>query len=395
MENASRRRASTAASRNSPIAVELLEHIQNVSDSMPNTKQPFPPAVVHLLCDDLRRIRQLLIDNPSRGQARDAFRHVGGFMSVIDILKAFEGYYNSETLSRDEKTDFFELLRADLDVLSEALNDHPGNRRFFTNRVHGGGWKALQQALEKSGVLASDNETYEQLLGQLFAFALADEEFSTIFRGIGRDGKRISQTSTDRERTADTVKATDHLDVAKNLRRRFSGKEILRNPETFPLILAFWKTLLSDEEKASLPLSTAVLAVLQIIADIAIRNAASIHGTEAITLLLPLLFPSSDKRSPDSMNHALLRDLASSLMPFGINNLDDAYTLFRLASSSDVAAEFLLKSLQTSSPPLIQFDLSLHGYSCIELDTMGRTFPPTSNSTGYTLMAWFRISTLR
>jgi hypothetical protein len=395
----------TSASRSmtSPIALELQLLLKNISDILSSTKRPIPSANLHLLCDDLRRIRQLMIDNPSRTQARDAFRHVGGFKTVIAIPSAFAGFYKPAELSRDEKTDFFELLRANLDVLSEALNDHPGNRRFFANRVEGGGWKALEHALTASGLVTSldDGEGKEQLFGQLFAFALAEESLNTLFRGIDKlfappnsipSGNSEEPGNDNGQREAPAPLDVDG--VQRHLQQRFSGKEVLRNPDIVPVILKFWHMLTERPRttpKASV-LPVAVILTLKSITNHSIRNRISMHGTQAITQLVPLVFQRSEGGEQDDPTaRKLLRDLAKSLIPYGINRLDDACELFRLASTSDDAAEFLLDALQTASPSFIQFDLSLHGYSCVELPTLGRTFPPVSNSNGYTLTAWLRI----
>jgi hypothetical protein len=397
-------RSSTAASRSmsSPIASDLQLLLKSISDILTTTKRPLPSANLQLLCDDLRRLRQLLIDHPSRGQARDAFRHVGGFKAVIAILSALPDFYDPAKLSRDEKTDFFELLRANLDVLSEALNDHPGNRRFFATRVEKGGWKALETTLAASGLAASseDGEGQEQLFGLLLAFALAEESLSTVFRGIDKlfmpTRPEVTDGTLDMDKNVENRRSVtlpiDAEAVRKHLQQRFSGKEVLRNPDVIPVVLNFWQKLIQLPRTTPSVLPVAVIVALKLITDNSIRNSVSLHGTQAITHLLPLAFhDANDGESNDPAARKLLQDLAKSLIPYGINRLDDACQLFRLASSSDDAADFLLNALQTSSPPFIQFDLSLHGYSCVELPTLGPTFPPVSNSNGYTITAWIRI----
>lgn len=88
----------------------------------------------------------------------------------------------------------------------------------------------------------------------------------------------------------------------------------------------------------------------------------------------------------------MLQELADSLIEYGISKLDDAYYLFRKAASSEQAAEFLHRGMQTSrAPHFIQFDLSLHGFSAVELPDLGRPFPPVSQGSGYTFASWIRV----
>jgi hypothetical protein len=395
-------RSSTTNSRpntSSPIASELTVILKTLSETAATAQKPISSSVLHVLCNDLRRIHQLLIDNPSRGQARSAFRHVGGFPAIIDVLRAFSGFYDSSKLSRDEKTDFFEFLRADLDVLSEALHDHQGNRKFFSTRVEEGGWKALEQALAASGVVSASRhgDGQEHLFGQLLAFALADESFTTLFRGIeqspapsaaGEDNGRGLHKNTP---VGINREESEAKDIRRRLQLRFSGKEVLRNPEIIPLILSFWHMLVQDQN-SSFSLSLAVITALDLVAKISIRNAVGIHATQAVTTILPILFCKiEDGQILQPAAKEALQDLAKSLIPFGINRLDDACHLLRMASISEEAGKFLSYALQTSSPAFVQFDLSLHGYSCIELPTLGRTWPPASSSNGYTLTAWIRV----
>jgi hypothetical protein len=107
-----------------------------------------------------------------------------------------------------------------------------------------------------------------------------------------------------------------------------------------------------------------------------------------LSIILPLLF--ENKCAP--VEAGLLRDLADSLIEYGINKLDDAYYLFRAAATSVQAAEFLLQAIKSSrGPPFIQFDLALQGFSAIELPDIGRPFPPVSPGSGYTFATWIRV----
>ncbi|KAF2431524.1 beach-domain-containing protein [Tothia fuscella] len=399
-------RSSTINSRpstTSPTAAELQALLQNVSETTANSTRPISSSSLHLLCNDLRRIRQLLIDDKDRPQARSAFRHVAGFNVIIDVLRAFSGFYDSAKLSRDEKIDFFELVRSDLDVLSEALNEHQGNRRFFATRIQHGGWKALEQTLAATGFASalSDADGQEYFFGQLLAFALADEHFANFFRGIEKtreksnsNGENGHGPQSQEHETGSNGTAVDTKGIRGRLELQFGGNEVLRNPEIIPVILSFWHMLVLGQDsppKLSI-LPVAIITALDLIANLSVRNAVGIHGTQVITTLLPILFEkSASGQTLAPASKTIVHDLARTLIPYGINRLDDACQLFRLASTSEEAGKFLLYALKNRSPAFIQFDLSLHGFSCVELPSLGRTFPPQSSSQGYTLTAWIRI----
>ncbi|KAF2398110.1 beach-domain-containing protein [Trichodelitschia bisporula] len=386
MDVSPRRHRSSRTSAASPeqdkqITCDLQALISAITESL-----PFPPSLssIQLQCDDLRRIRQLLIDHPLPTEARDAFRRIGGFTTLLDLLRSLNGFYTPQ-LTRDQRTGFFELLKTALDVLSESLDAHPGNRRYFANRVPGGGWKSLEQALKDTGfgaVHSGEDNGGEQFFGTLLAFAVAEESVGSIFRGIHKLSKSRS-SSTSEEDPVWLVPLRDHL------RSTFSGHEILRNPEIVPIVFNFWRLLAEDtQEEHRIMLSTAVALAVKQIADLSVRNQIALHNNQGVSILLSVLFD-SESTSPAQR---VWYDLAVSLISYGINKLDDAWLLFRRASTSDRASEFLLQAMQGSSnPAFIQLDLSLHGYSSIELPSLGRAFPPTSSSSGYTMAAWIRI----
>ena len=92
-------------------------------------------------------LRQLLIESHEQTQTKDAFRYVKGFDVLLLTLRSISGFYKPAALTPPDRIDFFEVIRATLDVLSDALNEHSGNRRYFAKRVEQGGWSALEQAL--------------------------------------------------------------------------------------------------------------------------------------------------------------------------------------------------------------------------------------------------------
>lgn len=415
---ARRHRSSTAASRAPPMNNQIAE-LRTLADDLIRASETVPPTPDRLQTQSnaLRRMRQLLIDSHEHTQTKDAFRHVRGFDVLLSTLRSVSAFYQPAQLSAPDRIDFFDLIKSTLDVLSEALNDHSGNRRFFAKRVEGNGWTALEHALATTGIFAAQSNTkrddagQEQLFGSLFAFALGEEAVTRIFRDIDRKFERIqseakdaeSQNGHQHEETTTEIVVTSpppstrcgdtdiDIDALRaHVRTIFSGTEVLQNADIIPTILHFWKGLSAEDAPGtrSKPLSVAVLLAIVEITTISSYNKAGVHLTGVLSIILPLLF--DNNCAP--LEAGLLRELADQLIEFGINKLDDAYYLFRKAATSEHAAEFLHKGMRLSrGAPFIQFDLSLHGFSAIELPDMGRPFPPVSPGGGYTFATWVRV----
>lgn len=392
-----------------------IAELRSLADDLIKASETSPPTsdVLQSQSNALRRMRQLLIESHEQTQTKDAFRHVRGFDVLLLTLRSISGFYNPSSLSPPDRIDFFEVIKATLDVLSDALNEHSGNRRFFAKRVEDGGWSALEQALGSTGIFGGqskskrDDAGQEQLFGCLFAFALGEEAVTRIFRGID---KQVEEAQSKQEAahskdnagplTAEIVVSSPRsvysdfdvdLDTLRGqVRNIFSGTEVLQNPDIVPIILHFWLGLSGDDAPGtrSKALSVSVLLAILEITALSSHNKAALHVTGVLSIILPLLF--ENKCAP--VEAGLLRDLADSLTEYGINCLDDAYYLFRKATTSVQAAEFLYRGMQTSrGPPFIQFDLSLEGFSAIELPDIGRPFPPVSPGSGYTFTTWIRV----
>ena len=394
-----------------------IAELRSLADELIRASETSPPTadVLQAQSNALRRMRQLLIDSHEHTQTKDAFRHVSGFDVLLLTLRSISGFYKPDQLSAPDRIDFFEVIKSTLDVLSEALNEHSGNRRFFARRVEGNGWSALEQALGSTGIFGGqskskrDDAGQEQLFGSLFAFALGEEAVTRIFRDIDIkvEEARLESKETEAQPaeqgdgpSAEIVITSpralyDDLDVdidalRAQVRTIFNGNEVLRNPDIIVPIVNFWKGLSGGEAPGthSKPLSIAVLLAILEITVLSSYNKASVHITGVLSIILPLLF--DNQCAP--VEAGLLRELADQLIEYGINKLDDANYLFRKASISEHAAEFLQQSMRTSrGPPFIQFDLSLHGFSAVELPDMGRPFPPVSPGGGYTFSTWIRV----
>jgi hypothetical protein len=337
-------------------------------------------------------MRPLLVDSQEQTQTKDAFRHVRGFDVLLQTLRSLAGFYVPGKLSPPDRIDFFEVIRATLDVLSDALVGHSGNRRFFAKRVDGGGWAALEQALASTGICGGQSDTVrddaaqEQLFGCLFAFALGEEATTRIFRDI--DNLGVTGEASQQPQDSNTQ---FHLEALRgHIRSIFSGTEVLQNSDIIPIVLNFWRGLSGEEAPGtrSKALSLSILLAILEISRLSTYNKAAMHVSGTLTIILPLLF--ENQCAPEEAG--LLRELADGLIEYGINRLEDAYYLFRKAVVSSEAADFLHQGIRTSrGPPFIQFDLSLDGFSSIELPDIGRPFPPVSPGSGYTFATWVRI----
>ncbi|PVI05394.1 beach-domain-containing protein [Periconia macrospinosa] len=410
-------RSSTAASRAPPMNNQIAE-LRSLCDELIRLSESSPPTpdVLQSQSDAARRLRQLLIESNEHTQTKDSFRHVRGFDVLLLTLRSLSGFYKPAQLSTPDRIDFFYVIRTTLEVLSDALNEHSGNKRFFATRVEGDGWGALEQALASTGIFGGqstserDDAGQEQLFGCLFSFALGEEAVTRIFRDIDKQVEDAQaeqkpadtkppaeQESEDQTEIVVSSPRSVHSELGVDLdtlrsqvRTVFSGNEVLQNPDILPIILHFWMGLSGEKAPGtrSKPLSVAVLLAIREIIAVSSYNKAALHVTGVLSIILPLLF--DNKCAPTEAG--LLRELAEALIEFGINKLDDAYYLFRKAVVSEHAAEFLHLGMRASrGPPFIQFDLSLHGFSAIELPDMGRPFPPVSPGSGYTFAAWIRV----
>jgi hypothetical protein len=387
------------SSRSNPlVSPELQTLISNLEESTADRDNAHTVGTFRIQCDDLRRIRQLLVEDGTQGPAKNAFRHVGGFSTVLGVLQSLKGYFDPTQLSRDERTECFLVIKSVLDVISEALHAHPGNRSYFTCSVGSGGWMILEMALLDMGLgRMHDNEVLYQealevLFGTLFAFAIGEETTKGIFRGIQQVCERAESENgtSDLNRKSPRMTTSVEWALGEYVRNKFSGKEVFQNPEIVPTILKFWKTALLQSEDSDRS-SSLVLAVLMAIKNIQIsseRNEIALHNAHTLRPLLEVY--STDLKS--SQVEGLLRTVIERLLDYGLNNLEDAYLLFHNASSSEKMSSLVLHGLKASrSPSFIQFDLSLHGFSSIDLPAIGRPFPPLSSSSGYTIMSWVRF----
>ena len=362
----------------------------------------------HARTEALNSIRHSFCTNTQPNHIKDAFRHLNGFQTLLELVRDTCQKIAAGKRSGEELEVLLDLFDAILGLLAAALEDHWGNRRYFRTRVDGGGWASLQALLEVALQNIGNYEenvrlVAERLFGSLVAFALGDhglkQLFSTLRTHIDSQGDsrtkhpEVPLSKPDNGEIIANNAENEGSTGANDLTRGILGpRAFLCNPEIIPIIVELWSVLRREQhESTSNPCSQGLLLlpnILNSIVDVSTHNLVAVHKTGILTNLLPLFLESSI----NSAQEAELQKLAVALLQLGVTDLNGAHFLYRNASSSTAVAGLLrLTFIETPTPAYIHFDLSLHGFSSIELPYLGRTFPPMGPSAGYTLSLWIQV----
>lgn len=334
------------------------------------------------------RIRQTLLETSNVNYAKDTFRRLDGFETLISTLQEILGHDENQHNTTGDHSALLDLMQVLFGILSAALQDHKGNQRYFRCRTNGGGWEAVkrtsQALLQPSPAKQRSNSAViaERLFGSLLSCALNDETL------VGFFGKLNRQLDEDLNGRRDTDPA---LVIRQLLEKDVGALASLQNPEALSTMLELWNTLENasdavDDLGHSISLSVPI--IIAYVAGLSAHSLLALHGTGLLSTILSYMITTSH-----SANHiSELRSLAVPLLKLGVTNLNDAHLLYRNANSSPLIAELLFLALKMShSAPYVHFDLSLHGYASIELPNIGRAFPPVSSSAGYTLSMWLYV----
>ncbi|KFY04795.1 hypothetical protein O988_00508 [Pseudogymnoascus sp. VKM F-3808] len=414
-----RYRSLTASSTSAPpplteFTATLEELLLILKESLQNPTKSRADDIT-AISTTVQSIRQCLEKSPKPDRPRDVFRHLEGFQTILNTIRSVSGYYHPTTRSHEEKEKLFHLLAATLALLSDAFRGHHGNRRYFKKRVEGGGWAALEQAIASIGFGGSDFDTWSEnkLFGILLAFAVDNEKLYSLCQDI-QGSSFEKDSSPSKIKPEESTKAPEEEsaisqelvsrpaalgsdddgadEVAQMIEKDICDKlkdiDGLWNPDIAPTIIGFWKALPRNRPLALAPTSIVIILALSKISSASQANLLGLHSTGILSSILPLAF--DDGTGLSSPEQKAVESLCGSLMSLGLTSLEDARYLLR--NRSPRAAEFLLRMTKvTQNPPHIQFDLSLNGYSSIELPTLGRPFPPLSSTAGYTFAAWVYI----
>ena len=381
---APRRRASTSAASQESVA-ELQGFLDDLSQRADDSDND---GGVQKKIQAGHRIRQTLLETSSVNHARDTFRRLDGFDTLILTLREVSESYETHDNGKADISVLLDLMQIIFGILSAALQDHKGNQRFFRYRTNGGGWAAVKRVsltmvLPKHAKKPSNTAMIaERLFGSLLACALNDEMLTGFFGKLTRqiDGK------------LNDVQEKDQASFTRtSLEKDLGTLAFLHNAEALSTMFELWNTFEDVPEAEGILGHSVILSVpiiINYIAGLSAHSLTALHGTGLLSAVLGSVTTTTHSVSCV----AELRSLAIHLLSLGVSSLHDAHFLYRNAISSPTVSELLLSALQMShSASYVHFDLSLHGYASIELPNIGRTFPPVSSSAGYTLSIWLHV----
>ena len=393
-----RHRSSTSASKPqvpSKAAEALRGLLENVaSQCLRSGGEPYPliPKVIALLAQTKRHVASTGTPNVYQ----DDFRRFRGFQGLLDVLRAFSGYYDPRKRSYKDMESFFSLLEAVLNTLAMVLREHPGNKRYFQHQVAGGGWETLEQVLAGVGLGGAETQswTYCQLFGKLFAFALDDEKIDRVCRstsellvrdkdgGNGDDFEHISKDEIDEFEDIENRTLEERVGLA------VGQITVVEFPEPLRTVVGFWESIPRSRSSTPDHSSLLVLETLAQVTRVSVFNQAALHSTGALTRFIRRIFRVGEQDLTTEEAEKALK-ICKMLVQGGIN--DPADTQYLLSNRSPEAMEFCLElATKFRSPPTFHFDLSLRGFCSVELSNLGRTFPPQA-APGYTFTSWIKV----
>lgn len=391
-----RYRTSTSASNTGTSkSLEILDGLlKGLSDVAKARQDNGYPEISHLN-KSLRQISEYLA-TPNTPIFQDDFRHANGFERILNLLRAFSGYYDPRKRSDGDMLALFKLIGESLNVFSAALRGHAGNRRFFRYRVEGGGWEALEQVIASLGLGGAEPDAWINchVFGKLLAFALDDEALDLLCQSIAKtlrpdDEENPPQNDEDDGDGDqwDLILARSVENIGPSVREVVNSKSIIRHPEILRAVVSFWIAIPRTRVGPPSPASLLVLETISCVMSVSIYNRAAVHSTGVLSQFLRTVFGPSSTLS--TAEHEKVLTICKMLMYLGVNQPADIQ--FLLSTPGSEASEFCLQmTSKYSGPPFFQFDLSLKGHSSLELPSLGRSFPPQSTA-GYTFTAWIRV----
>jgi len=373
-------------------AAELGGHLENLSSNFSQTGGPQLQQELYTTINAIHCIRQSFRDDINPNRIRDAFRHLNGFQKTLGAFRNALECLRQLEKGLDTIQTFIDLFLSLFGLLTGALQDHWGNRKYFRKRVDEGGWDALKNILKKALEIedvGQQRTISERLLGGLIACALEDDTlnglFSTLRRRLGSGRDQHASSIGELSGKTKAARAEDIVKEALGL------QAFAHNPEAISVAFELWLPI-ARTSKAESDTVDSVLSLLTIvgncIAGLSTHCTVALHDAGVLQLILPTFADAT----VDEQYIEQLRKLALTLLTVGVTDLNDAHLLYHNASSSPVVAGILRDALKDPQiPPCIHFDLSLHGYASVELPDIGRTFPPVASSAGYTLSLWLQV----
>ncbi|KAK5001747.1 hypothetical protein LTR28_012279, partial [Elasticomyces elasticus] len=399
MDGPLRHKLLTSASRNA----EHGEHARTLQDVLwqlfaaCNTDGLTDSSELQEQLDALREVLKAINKQSSRSKAQDAFRHALGLDLIVRVLKKIS-YIDNPPPTDFQHSPWALLLRTCVQVLSEALHEHKGNQRYLSKRVEGG-WSAIEQAILRISDPGPHSpwkehhlDCVKQVVDILFDFALGKSllgvvgDLPEIASPHSIQDASPEQCSGDGERELSSVAemTDDDRPIHDRSQHDLHSDELIYHGEVIAILFRIWCVL---HERArtgdvdSTGLLESILRRLRTLTTLSLRNRVTMHASGLLNSMLPLIL--DDSLLPPLQNTFV--PLALALAELGFTSLDENIALYKKASVSDAARDFLLRStIVSKGPALIQFDLSECGYSSAELPNLGHVFPPAA---GYTFTA--------
>ncbi|KAI4087807.1 MAG: hypothetical protein LQ344_006563 [Seirophora lacunosa] len=394
----------SAAGGSAPTATarsDLEGHLNAFSHRLPPQDAAEAAEVIEGKVEAGHAIRQMLLDSPG---SRDIFRHLTGFEKLFSTFDLIITTSRHDQESHTSAQSCIDLLRVSFSILAAALANHGGNRMYFRDRIPGGGWHSLYLKLDalRQSNLNDRQEGHsmleQNLYGCLFACAMDDETILELF-------KTAMPQQSDNQATSSNLEAEEKSSVKSDaqvhpkdmnedyMTERFLKKTLgptpsLQNPEALCVAIRLWRSWYDFAQNGDNYRDAFVVKAVSYLARSSTHNLVDLRHTDLLSILLASL--------GDTMlagrHVSKVRDLAALLLSLGITKLDHAHLLYRNARTSSLVAGLLSDALNSSqSPSYFHFDLSICGYSSIELPDLGQ-FPPAGSSKGYTLSLWLQIS---
>ncbi|KAL8957346.1 MAG: hypothetical protein Q9193_005354, partial [Seirophora villosa] len=395
----------SAAGGSAPTATarsDLEGHLNAFSHRLPLQDAANAAEVIEGKVEAGHAIRQTLLDRPG---SRDIFRHLTGFERLFSIFDLIINTPSHDQESHTSAQSCIDLLRVSFSILAAALANHGGNRMYFRDRIPGGGWHSLYlklDALRHSNL--NDRQEGQSMLeknlyGCLFACAMDDETILELFKTA------IPQQS-DNQATSSNLEAEEKSSVESDaqvhpkdknedymtegiLKKTLGPTPSLQNPEALCVAIRLWRSWYDFAQNGDNYRDASVVKAVSYLARSSTHNLVGLRHTDLLSILLASLVDTTLA----GRHVSEVRHLAALLLSLGITKLDHAHLLYRNARTSSLVAGLLSDALNSSqSPSYFHFDLSICGYSSIELPDLGVQFPPAGSSKGYTLSLWLQIS---
>ena len=341
--------------------------------------------VIRQKINALNAIQNSFTTSIDSSRVKDAFRHHAGFQIIVknlrDISDALKAQKNGAIIST-----ILQWLESCFALLAVTLRAHWGNQRYFRSRVEQGGWESIHDTFEywfKIDQTKRDtSQKVEEIVSRsLLACAVNGADLQNIQKTLnssaiptGGDAAESPMFSSEPLATSGRIKSL-----------------VLENPQAISSLFELWSKSAAAAQNTDVVAGTISLEfprILNSLCSSSVHNLVSLHRAGILKPLLSTL----NSLGPDSPHIPDLQSTASACLQLGIIDLDDTHFLFKNATTSPMIASLLDTALKSSSnPACFHFDLSLHGFSSIELPDLGRSFPPAGSSTGYTLSVWMRI----